>query len=111
MTHITQIALCLCGVAACLITYLEKQNELTRLRLSVPRIVREIKYIQEENTQLKYQIQAFESPEHLMELACEAQFSHLKHPSTKEVLVLEPTEGSEPSFLFKSKDSLAVGVK
>ncbi|MFS8563891.1 MAG: hypothetical protein LVR00_06080 [Rhabdochlamydiaceae bacterium] len=44
--------------------------------------------MQEKNTQLKYEIERFENPEHLMELAREQRFSHLMHPLMNDVLML-----------------------
>ena len=109
--------LCFVAVGISLIAYLEKQNDLTDLRLYVPRLVLEIKTIQEENAQLKYQIQEFESPDHLIKMAAAAEFSHLKHPLGKEILVLQDESGLEWSsdleknILLKPENTLAVGAK
>ncbi len=113
-----QVSLGLVTLGACLFSYLEKQNELTELRIYVPKLVKEIKLIQEDNIRLKYQIQKFESPENLMQLATDSKFSHLKYPLSKEVLVLQ--EGSQLEFASdkkteyfssKVKHTLAVGAK
>ncbi len=113
-----QVSLCLATLAACLFSYLEKQHEITELRIYVPKLLKEIRSIQEHNVELSYQIQAFESPEHLMQLAMDPKFSHLKYPLSKEVLVLqEPSQlhsGSEKTktvFSPKLKHTLAVGAK
>ena len=113
-----QISLCLMTLGACLFSYLEKQNEITELRIYVPKLVKEIRGLQEQNIQLNYQIQAFESPEHLMQLASDVKFSHLRYPLNKEVLVLQeaPQIDSSPDekiecFLPKFKHTLAVGAK
>lgn len=111
IAYAVQISFCLCGVATCLVTYLDRQNELTKLRLRVPKLVKEIQLIEEENTHLKYQVQKFESPEHLMNLAHDAQYSHLKQPLSQEVLVVESPDGDEPLLLLEPKESLAAGVK
>ncbi len=113
-----QVALCLLMLGACLFSYLEKQNELTELRIYVPKLVKEIQLKQEVNVGLKYQIQKFESPEHLMLLASDSKFNHLKYPLSKEVLVLEDTPQLDWSadkktacFSSKIRHTLAVGAK
>ena len=115
---VAQVSLCLVALGACLFSYLEKQNQLTELRIYVPTLVKEIRLIQEENVSLKYQIQEFESPEHLMQLASDASFSHLKYPFSKEVLVLQdasrldsPSDKEIEQFSPKIKHTLAVGAK
>ena len=115
---IVQISLCLVMLGACLFSYLEKQNELTELRIYVPKLVKEIRLIEEENVALKYQIQKFESPENLMALALDQQFSHLKYPLNKEVLVLQDASQLDcfldkkiEQFSPKIKHTLAVGAK
>ena len=77
----------LCGFF--LYSYLGKQNELTRLKIEIPQIARELQVLQEKNTELKYEIDRFESPEHLMELARQERFSHLMHPLMHEVVLLQ----------------------
>lgn len=115
---IVQVVLSFIMLSACLFSYLEKQNELTELRIYVPKLVKEVKFIQEDNTRFRYQIQEFEGPEHLMLLASESQFSHLKYPLNKEILVLEDSSQLESSISKKKESSfsqfkhtLAVGAK
>lgn len=74
--------------------YIAKQNELTELRLEIPVLGKEVKRIQEENIHLQYEINQFESPIHLMELARKPEFSHLKYPSLDKILILK--EGISP---------------
>ena len=104
---IVQIFTCLIAVSACWFSYLEKQNELTELRLYAPKLVQEIKGIREKNTQLKYQIQQLESPENLMKLSSEARFNHLKHPLGKDILVLQE---NKEQFSTKNSNTLAAGA-
>lgn len=98
----------------CLYSYMEEQNTLTQLRIALPSLAKEIKGIQEENTRLKYQIDLFESPQHLLQLAGSAKFRHLKHPLIKEVLTLQegialqpPSQEEEPRPFFNPKLPLA----
>ncbi len=90
----------------CLLTYLEKQNELTQLKLHVPKLAHEVKMIGEENMQLQYRLQEFERPDNLLKIAGEARFCHLKYPLGKDVLVLQ-----EQSSLTQEEDFLAAGAQ
>lgn len=87
------------GVASLMLyAYIDKQNSLTELRRTIPEVEKEVRYMQEENTQLRYAIDQFESPVHLMELARQPEFGHLKYPSLDKVEILtttEPTESTE----------------
>ena len=105
-------------VGSCLISYLEKQNQLTQLRLYVPKLALEIQGIQEENTLLKYRIQEFENPDYLMKIANSGSFNHLKHPLEKEILVIQGEDSiqslcdAEKEFLsVTSKHTLVVGTR
>lgn len=89
-THLTTIHIFTCIFIAGITLYacIEKQNGLTELRLKIPVLAKEVKRLQEENTRLKYEIDQFESPIHLMELARKPEFSHLKYPTLDKVLIL-----------------------
>lgn len=83
-----QIGICLAVFGFCLYSYLEKQNALTKLKIQLPQLEKEIQVIREENRRLGYQINQFESPSHLIELAHRPEFSHLKHPILREILTV-----------------------
>lgn len=72
-----------------LFAYIDKQNDLTELRLALPALAKNVRSIQEENTRLKYEIESFESPIHLMELMRKPEFGHLKYPYIKDEIFLE----------------------
>lgn len=76
-------------VGGALILYIDRLNELTRLRLEIPLHQRELKMLQEENERMRYEIDQFESPLYLMELLKKPEFSHLKFPRENEVIVIE----------------------
>jgi hypothetical protein len=113
-----RIAVCIFSFGLCLYSYIDKQNAVTKLRIRIPSLFKEIRLIEEENTKLQYEIDQFENPNHLMELARHGEFSHLKHPFVKDVLTVsegvaihldqEPTEESVQS---KPKFALAVRTK
>jgi len=81
-----RIALCLAVLGFSLYGHIEKQNQITALRIELPDTVRQLKGIQEDNTRLHYEIEQFESPENLIELARHQEFSHMRHPLLKEVV-------------------------
>ena len=74
--------------------YIDKQNDLTEIKIEIPRLKKEVSHIIEDNKQLHYQIDQFESPEHLLKLSIEPEFSHLKQPLDHQVIQLEEEEHS-----------------
>jgi hypothetical protein len=85
----------LCGF--CLYSYLEKQNELTELKIKLPEVDQEFRLSREENRRLSYEIDQFQSPSHLIELVRRPEFSHLKHPLLKEILTVPEVFARAPS--------------
>ncbi len=83
-----RIFLCVICAGLFLYSYIDAQNALTRLRLQIPVLAKQIKDIKEENTHLKYEIELFESPQHLLELASHSEFTHLKQPLLKEIITM-----------------------
>lgn len=83
-----RLGFCLSVFGFCLYSYLETQNQLTHLKIRLPDVEKEVKLIQEENRRLAYEIDQFESPAHLIELAHHPEFAHLKHPLLKEILTV-----------------------
>lgn len=69
--------------------HIKKRNELTELSLVLPRIEGEVKNLQRENMRLQYEIDSFESPIRMMELARQPDFGHLKYPYVHEVIILK----------------------
>jgi len=83
-----RILICILVAGLTLYAHIEKNNELVELRLAIPLLNRDVKAAQEENMRLQYEIERFESPVHLMELARKPEFSHLKYPRTTDVILL-----------------------
>lgn len=83
-----RIFICILIAGLTLYLFIDKQNDLTELRLAIPVWTKEVKSIQEENIRLKYEIDRFESPIHLMELMRKPEFGHLKYPYINEVIIL-----------------------
>lgn len=112
-----RLLICIGALGVCLYGYIDKQNEVTWRRLEIPLVAKENKEIMHANTCLQYEIDLFESPEHLMELASRAEFAYLKQPLLKEILVLQEApslRGSSEILEIKTADSprlrLAIGA-
>lgn len=88
MGLLVRLLICISFAGLVLYKYIDKLNELTELRLSIPILAREVKEIHEQNLELQYAIDCFESPLHLMELARKPEFGHLKYPSINEIVQL-----------------------
>jgi hypothetical protein len=89
MKHLlTRLGFCLALFGFCLYSYIEMQNNLTTLKIALPEMDQEIKLVREENKRLSYEIEEFQSPSNLIELAHRPEFSHLKHPLLKEILTV-----------------------
>lgn len=83
-----RILICMAIAVGFVYGYIEKQNELTEVRLLIPTLSKELKNIHESNVRLQYAIDCFESPTHLLELAKRPEFSHLKYPRASEVILI-----------------------
>ncbi len=94
MGLLIRLLICISFVGLVLYKYIDKLNELTELRLSIPILAREVKEIHEHNLELQYAIDCFESPLHLMELARKPEFGHLKYPFINEIVLLPETSVS-----------------
>lgn len=83
-----QIGVCFGVFGFCLYSYLDEQNSLVRLKMQMPQKEKEIQSVKDELQRLSYQVDRFENPTHLIELAHRPEFSHLKHPVLKEILTV-----------------------
>lgn len=83
-----KISICVLSIASVMYSHLEDQNEMTKLKVLIPRLESQLWAAQEENTRLQYEIEQFESPANLMLLAKQCEFSHLRHPYDDEVLTV-----------------------
>jgi len=83
-----RLLICIFVAGLTLYIYIDKLNELTELRLSIPLLAKEVKDIQEKNLELHYLIERFESPSNLMEMAESPEFGHLKYPLITEITLL-----------------------
>lgn len=87
-----QVLVCAFSCGGVLYAYVRQQNDVTKVRIELPRLTREVRQLEEQNSRLRYEIERFENPKHLMELAKRPEFSHLKHPLIDEIFVLQVKE-------------------
>ena len=83
-----RMIICMVSLALTLFGYIEKQNELTELRLAIPILAKQVKDIEHENIQLFYEIENFQRPLHLEELKLKPTFTHLKKISLDDQMFL-----------------------
>jgi cell division protein FtsL len=69
--------------------HIHEKNQLTAIQLAIPQLEKDVKKLQKENERLQYEIDRFESPIHLMELLRKPEYSHLKYPLEKDVIILK----------------------
>lgn len=93
-TLLARILVCILAMGVSLFAYIDKLNDLTILRLTIPTLAKQVKTLQEENTRLQYEIDRFESPIHLMELLRKPEFSHLKYPLLQDIVILPAKENT-----------------
>jgi hypothetical protein len=100
-----------------LYSYLTEQNKCTELKMRLPKIVKEIEAIRQDNAQLQYQIICFESPDHLLGLAKDPTYAHLKFPfaqdvlTVKEGLALQWPASDETESGLKPRSAAIIGAK
>ena len=71
-----------------LFLYLDKLNQQTALRFQIPVVEKEIEELSHKNVQLAFQLENFNNPQHLLELAKQPEYSHLKFPFMEDVMVI-----------------------
>ena len=103
-----QVLVCAFSCGGALYAYVAQQNDLTKVRIELPRLARDVRHLEEQNARLRFEIERFENPKHLMELAKRPEFSHLKHPLSSEIFVLQTKEEmsspvSENTFETRSR--------
>ena len=86
MLLLIRLVLCVAIAGIALYAYIEENNHLTELRIKVPLLSKKLKELQEENTRLQFEIEKFENPLNLMELARKPQYGHLKHPYVTDII-------------------------
>ena len=96
MAFVARFFLSVLIVGGALYAYVHKHNRLIEMRICLPLLARELQAIEEENVRLKFAVEKFENPLHLMEIARKPQYAHLKHPLITDIIITQlPDETSE----------------
>ena len=84
-----RVFLCILILGGFLYAYISKQNTITILRLEIPNIAKEVEEICQENSRLRFEIDKFENPVHLIDLSRNPEYRHLKHPLLKDIIEIK----------------------
>lgn len=107
-----KIGICLAAICFVLYRHIDQQNKITALKIALPRALKELKAASEENMNLRYKIGQFESPENLLSLSKNEEFSHLQYPLVKELIAMKEgpqlVEEREESESIRHKFSISV---
>lgn len=85
---LTKIGCLLLASGVCLYSYFNQQNELTQMKIRLPELEKKVRSVREEAGRLRYEVDRFENPTHLIEIAHSPEYSHLKHPLLKEIFTV-----------------------
>lgn len=115
VTLIIRICVCVFVFGFCLCAFIDKQNEVTKCKIAIPKIQKEIAKISQRNQKLMFMVDRFESPSNLLKLAKLPEYSYLHYPFQKDVFSIEegyavvsPIEENELRCNFKPSVSLAI---
>ncbi|MGK5594410.1 MAG: hypothetical protein ACSNEK_03520 [Parachlamydiaceae bacterium] len=89
MKVLSHVFICLFALTLSLYLYIDYLNQVMEERLKIPILKKELHEIKEKNVLLQYEIDRFENPSNLMELAKKSEYSHLKYPQNNEIMVVE----------------------
>lgn len=84
-----RLLICIFILGGFLYTYIDKQNDLTELKMEIPKLVKSLKQLEEENAHRSLEIEQLESPDRLIKLLRQQEYSHLRYPYIDEVVVIE----------------------
>jgi hypothetical protein len=101
-----RIAICILILGVFLYKYINFTNVLTKQKLDLPKVEKEISLLREDNKRLQYLIEQFENPAHLIELSRTPEYSHLKHPLLKDVLKVQEGVALKENNVEKSEYSI-----
>lgn len=86
--------LCIIAIGYFQYIYLQKQHEVTKLRLDIPHLSSSVKKAKEENLHLRFLVDQFENPQYLGKIARDKRFAHLKYPLLSEIITIHMNDKS-----------------
>ena len=110
-----KIIFCLFVFGFCLYSYIDKQNQLTTLKIQLPALAKKVDLLKADTIKLQYEIEQFENPAHLMQLMRSPEYAHLKHPFVDEILRVEEgialKEKKDVELLNKTQLAVTLGSR
>jgi len=76
-----RLLLCIFISAFLLYSYIDKLNDITELKIEIPKLAEEVQVLREENSALSLQIEELENPKSLIQKMRQPEFSHLHQPT------------------------------
>lgn len=89
LSLLIRLLVCITILGFTLYAFIDKQNELTTIRLKIPEIRKEVEMIKEENVRYQFRIQQFHDPKNLLEILRKPEFSHLYFPPINEIIFID----------------------
>ncbi len=89
---LSRLLICIFVVALFLYTFINKQNEITELKIHIPKLAKQVRSLQDENALMRFEISRSENPHDLITLSRSPDFSYLKYPRTSDVIVIKEEE-------------------
>lgn len=85
MALLGRLIACVLALAFSLYAYIDLHNAVTRLRVDIPRLKRQVREWEERNTALSFQLSRYESPAFLTQRLQDPRFGHLHFPSEQDI--------------------------
>lgn len=88
MNVLIKLIVCMAVLGLAVYFYIDAHNQLIQVQLSIPPLQKQLRALVAENARLQYEIDRFESPSHLMELAQKPEFSHMKAAYKNKIIII-----------------------
>ncbi|MCH1430841.1 MAG: hypothetical protein GWP59_09060 [Chlamydiales bacterium] len=93
--YLPHFTICLFALVVVFFSYIQRQNDLTTLRVFIPTRAKVLHDIKEENKRLQYQVDLFYSPSNLLRMSLKPEFGDLDFPYQDEVLLVDRNKVSD----------------
>lgn len=90
-----RLLICVFILGGFLYTYIDRQNDLTELKMEIPKLAKSLKQLEEENAHLSLEIERLESPDRLIKLLRQKDYSHLRYPYVDEIFKVDRESSME----------------
>lgn len=84
-----RLGICICLFGAFLVRHVQRQNDLTRLRLEIPQIAMQARDLQERALQLREEVGKHLAPKALLDQLDRGLFDHLSVPLPQQIWIME----------------------